>query len=83
MFGPVRRGGKNACRDARALAEFIWRDEAVVLLDGMGAVRGLRKSARAYLWDRLSEVLTLDEIAGVVRSHIRETVLGGKRGVLL
>ena len=83
VFGPVRRGGKNAGRDARALAEFIWRDEAVALLDGMGAVRGLRKSARAYLWDRLSEVLTLDEIAGVVRSHIRETVLGGERGVLL
>ena len=83
VFRSVRKGGRNVGRDARALAEFIWRDDAVALLEERDAVRGLRKKARAYLWDRLSEVMTVDEMAGVVRGCIRESVVDGRRGVLL
>ena len=83
IFRAVRKGRRNRSREARALAEFIWRGDAAVLLDGVGSLGGLRKSARGYLWDRLSEVLTLDEMGEAVRSHLRETVLNRGRGVLV
>ena len=83
VFRQVRKGRRNKRPEVRALAEFIWREDALSLLLTRGMANGLGKKARAYVWDRLAEVLTLEEMGDVVRSNLRETVIDGKRGVLL
>ncbi len=77
-FRTVRRGQRNPERDVRALAEFLWREEAMSLLAQRHALRGLRHKPRADLWDRISELFNIDDVAAAVRTHLRAT--GVKRG---
>ncbi len=65
-FCTVRRGRRNPARDPRTLVELLWRDEALELLDSRGAARGARAKPRSLVWDRLCEVLDLNEIAATV-----------------
>ena len=77
-FVKVREGRSNPFRDKRALVELLWREEATELLAQRHALQGLRGKPRTDLWDRICELLRLDEIAAAVRSHLRATAV--KRG---
>jgi hypothetical protein len=45
----VRSAGPNPAPDPRAMAEFLWRDDALALLEARGAARGMRgKPRRVY-----------------------------------
>lgn len=68
---PLRAGSLNPHRDARALAELIWRDEAIELLEARGASRGVRAAPRAVVWDRVCEHYALEEIAATVRARLK------------
>ena len=72
-FKSVRRGRKNPSRDVRALAEFLWLEEAVALLSQRDALRGLRGKPRAALWDKICELFGIDEVAEAVRAHLKAT----------
>ena len=72
-FRSVRRGRKNPNRDIRALAEFLWLEEAMALLEQRRALRGLRRKPRADLWDRVCELFRLDEVADAVCAHLKAT----------
>ncbi|MDP2316301.1 MAG: sce7726 family protein [Pseudomonadota bacterium] len=74
----ARRGRRNPARDARALVELLWSDEAMALLEARGLARGVRGKPRAVVWDRVCAHLTLDEIAGAVRERLKATA--GQRG---
>ena len=69
----VRLGRRNPSRDIRAMAEFLWSDEASALLEQRNAARGLRGKPRAALWDRICELFSIDEVAASVRSHLKAT----------
>ena len=77
-FKTVRRGRRNPDQDARALAEFLWRDEAMSLLEQRHALRGMRDKPRSELWDRICELFGTEEVSTAVRAHLKAT--GGKRG---
>ena len=77
-FKYVRRGRKNPNRDIQALAELLWREEAVSLLTQRHALRGLRGKPRADLWDRICKLFRIDEVAAAVRAHLKATA--AKRG---
>ncbi len=77
-FKSVRRGRKNPSRDPRALAELLWREEAIALLAQRDALRGLRGKPRADLWDRVCELFRIGELAAAVRAHLKATAV--KRG---
>ena len=73
LFKFVRRGRKNPNREIRALTEFLWREEALALLEQRQPLHGLRSKRRADLWGRICELFTLEEVASAVRAHLKAT----------
>jgi hypothetical protein len=70
-FTTVRRGRRNPYRNARTLAELLWRDEALNLLEKKNAARGVRSKPRFAIWNRLCEYFDVDEIAAEVRRCLK------------
>jgi hypothetical protein len=73
-FKSRRKGRKNPARDPRALAELLWLDEAIALLEQRDAARGVRGKPRRKVWDRVCECYTLNEIAGNVRARLKARI---------
>jgi len=71
VFKKVRRGRKNPGRDARALVELLWLDDALALLEEREAARGVRGRPRRFVWDRVCEHFSLEEIASAVRARLK------------
>jgi hypothetical protein len=74
--GTVRLTQKRAARqnpnlDAVALAQLLWRDEALTELRRLGLSRGLERKPRAALWAKLAEDVPLGELAEIVRDHLK------------
>jgi hypothetical protein len=70
-FDVIRAAEPNPERDARALVQFLWREDAIALLEKKGACRGVRSKPRDKVWDRICECCQLDEIAAAVRDHLK------------
>ena len=70
-FTTLRRSRLNPRRNARVLAELLWVNHAMALLQDRGAARGLRGKPRRVLWDRLCELYSLEEIARAVRDRLK------------
>jgi hypothetical protein len=73
-FKTVRRGRKNPARDARALVELLWLDDALSLLEQRNAARGVRGKSRRIVWDKVCEHFKVEEIAAAVRTHLKARV---------
>jgi hypothetical protein len=71
LFTTIRSGRKNPHRDPRALAELLWLEDALALLEERQVARGVRGKPRRLVWDRLCEHLSLDEIAAAVRARLK------------
>jgi hypothetical protein len=52
--------------DSLALAQLLWRDEVIELLDYFGLTRGLKDKPRKTLWKSLSKSLTTEQIKAFV-----------------
>lgn len=76
-FETIRNSRQNADRDPRALAELLWFEEAVSLLEKFDALRGIRGKPRRILWDRISERVGIEDIATAVRGALKLRVRGG------
>lgn len=77
VLNSIRKARDNPSRDARAIAELLWLDEARGLLERRDALRGLRNKPRPAVWDRVAEVYTLDEIAASVRVRLKARAAAG------
>ena len=67
----VRKPKHNTGHDPMALASLLWREEAMSLLSSLGHSGGLGKKSRWYVWERLVEVTTTDQL----RKQVRNTLL--------
>lgn len=67
----VRVSGCNPTPDPYAIAQLLWRPEALAILEGRGLDAGVRSKPRRYLWKRLTENLPLDDLRQVVRSALK------------
>jgi hypothetical protein len=76
-FKTVRNATPNSGRDPRALAELLWFEESITLLERFAAARGVRGKPRRVLWDRISERVQVDEIAADVRCALKSRARGG------
>lgn len=65
---PARQNNKT---DPVAVAELLWRDEALALLSERGLDRGLRSKPRRHLWTALADNLPAAELAECVRHALR------------
>ena len=73
-FDTARPGGMNPAVNARSLAQLMWRDQALRLLESRGHARGWRGKEKWRILDRICEVLSPDEIRSQVLESLREKV---------
>ncbi|MFC8597182.1 sce7726 family protein [Isoptericola sp. NPDC057191] len=66
-----RMGTRNDDVDPMALAQLLWRDEALEELSQRGADRGVRTKPRWQVWQRLADVVQVDELRDVVRGRLK------------
>lgn len=67
----VRAPRPNPGVDARAVAELLWRHEALDELESRGLAGGLRGKPRRELWQRLADSLPLVELCAAVRERLK------------
>jgi hypothetical protein len=53
------------------LVELLWFDDAIGLLEGRDVARGVRGKPRRFVWDRVCEHFSVDEIASAVRTQLK------------
>ena len=68
---PFREPKKNDAVDPFSLAQLLWRDEALALLEDRGLARGLRSKPRRVLWQAIAEQLSLVEVSEAVRVQLK------------
>ena len=54
-----------------ALAQLLWREEALEVLEEWGSAAGLRSKPREVLWRRLASDLPPKELGNIVRDRLR------------
>ncbi len=65
-----RKAKKNPNLDAFAIAQLLWREEALDLLHEYGLSDGLRSKTRKEIWLALADYLRLDELRDEVRRKL-------------
>ena len=70
VFRPIRDSNQNPNRMARALVEFLWRDEVLDLLKQRDLHIGVRSKPRRELWDRVCSYFDVEEIADAVKVQL-------------
>lgn len=69
---PVRKARPNPSVEPMALAQLLWREEALDALMARGLGHGMRSKPRAALWRRLADALSAEELGGVVREYLKK-----------
>lgn len=72
VLDKAKHGERNEQVQPFAVAQLLWRDEALQVLRSRGLGKGLSRKARHYVWQELSEALPLPELRDVVRQCIKE-----------
>jgi hypothetical protein len=67
----VRAAGRNPSVDPYLLAQLLWKDEAIELLERVGAAKGMRSRRVKEIHQRVAAVLSSDELAGAVRTMLK------------
>jgi hypothetical protein len=67
----VRHPLDNPAPDKLAIAKLLWRDEAIMLLEELGAADGIRSKPRRVVYARLAEVIPIDALRFRVRHQLR------------
>lgn len=70
LIEPARTGARNPDVRPLAVAQLLWRDEALGLLERLGLSGGLRSKPRAVLWDALATQVPERDL----RRHVREAL---------
>jgi hypothetical protein len=70
----LRPALRNPLTDAYAIAQLLWRDEALEVLSQLGLQAGCGSKPRNYLWAKLAANLALDDLRDRVRETLRERV---------
>lgn len=70
-FFPYRPPQQNPSIDPFALAQFLWREEALSILKERGLHKGLLSKSRQVLWNALAEQLELKDLQDEVRKKLK------------
>jgi hypothetical protein len=70
----VREPDINNELDSFALAQLLWRDEALEELKTRGLSKGFSKKARHYVWLELAQAVSIEELRVLVRARPRNTL---------
>jgi hypothetical protein len=61
----------NSDLDPFALAQLLWRDEALALLAAKGMEGGMKSKPRRYMWEALAENFALSDLREMVRTQLK------------
>ncbi|GAA5192447.1 hypothetical protein GCM10023322_52050 [Rugosimonospora acidiphila] len=67
----LRAGHRNASVEPFAVAQLLWREEAMAELRARELHRGLSGVRRWFVWQRLAESVELEELQAIVRGALR------------
>ncbi len=67
----VRQPKNNPSQKAYAVAQLLWREEALDLLKKHALARGLRTKQRQIVWEKVCEAFELPELLEIVRNTLR------------
>jgi hypothetical protein len=67
----VRAPVRNNDQEPFALAQLLWRDEALAELRARGLHHGLANKRRWIVWQRMAETLPLPDLHQIVRDRLR------------
>jgi hypothetical protein len=67
---------RNAAADSFALAQLLWRGEALAALEGLGLAEGMHSKRREFLWRRLAEKVPTKELGRIVRDRLKSRASG-------
>lgn len=70
-FFPYRTPHQNPSIDPIALAQLLWREEALSVLKERGLQKGLLSKPRQVLWSALAEQLELRDLQDEVRKRLK------------
>ncbi|MBT2289492.1 sce7726 family protein [Paenibacillus albidus] len=70
-FFPYRMPHQNPSIDPTALAQLLWREEALSVLKERGLQKGLLSKPRQLLWNALAEQLELRDLQDEVRKRLK------------
>ncbi|MBN1529478.1 MAG: sce7726 family protein [Thermoleophilaceae bacterium] len=70
-LAPVRQARRNRAVEPYAVAQLLWREEALKLLEVYDLAGGVRSKPRHVLWRRLAGELSGDVLAREVRERLR------------
>lgn len=67
----IKRSRKNPAQDAMLVAQLLWRDEALSILEKYNLSKGVKSKAAHVLYERLVEKLTLNNLRDEVRQSLK------------
>jgi hypothetical protein len=73
----VREARQNPGRRVEAIAQLLWREDAIELLRRKGARGGLIRGPRYLMWERICELYSLEQVANEVRSRLKARARAG------
>lgn len=68
----IRQPTPNPSVEARAVAQLLWREEALDILTELGCVRGLLSKPRRVVWDAVAARLTIEDLKRAVRTKLKQ-----------
>jgi hypothetical protein len=71
LLEEIREGRTNPQQEPLAVAQLLWREEALDLLIAHGAAAGLRSATRWKLWEALVGRLAFDHLKAEVRLRLK------------
>jgi hypothetical protein len=71
VFTQVRPATGNTGQDPFAVAQLLWRDEALMILRARGLHHGLQRKRRWIIWRYLAEAVPLADLQHLVRDQLR------------
>ncbi|WP_131739354.1 sce7726 family protein [Actinomadura roseirufa] len=67
----VRAAGVNTGQEPFAVAQLLWRDEALAILRARDQHKGVQRERRWLVWERLAAVVPLPELRRLVCAQLR------------
>jgi hypothetical protein len=71
VFKTLREPASNPDINPLALAQLLWREEALAALKQLSLDKGMLSKPRRALWTKLSDCLTLAELSSIVRRQLK------------
>lgn len=74
IFTQYRKARKNNCTDKYSIAQLLWKDETIDILNECGISKGIKYKPKPVLWNLLSGSLNKKTLSEKVREKLKVRV---------